>query len=150
MRQEIEETAARSRTEIRYVTQNTLLSIGDTRVRVYAPVTAAKENDASLALLYSQGSYDILTTGDMSASAERTLLKENRLPNIEILIAGHHGAATSTCDTLLEQTRPETVLISAGEHNIYGHPDQSTLDRIAEFGAEIVRTDLCGNITIRR
>lgn len=150
MRQEIEETAARYQTEIRYVTQNTLLSIGDTQVQIYAPVTEAKANDASLALLYSQGSYDILATGDMSSSAERMLLTENRLPNIEILVAGHHGAKTSTCNTLLEETRPETVLISAGKNNFYGHPAQSTLDRIEEFGAEVIRTDLCGNITIRR
>lgn len=150
MRQEIEETAAQYQTEIRYVRQNTLLSIGDTQVQIYAPVTNAKANDASLALLYSQGSYDILATGDMSSSAERMLLTENRLPNIEILVVGHHGAKTSTCDTLLEETRPEVVLISAGKNNIYGHPAEETLRRIENFGAQIVRTDLCGNITVRR
>lgn len=150
VRQEIEETAARYHTDIYYVTEDQLLSIGESRVRIYAPVTVNKANDASLALLYSQGSYDILATGDMSTSAERKLLTEYDLPNIEILVAGHHGAKTSTCDTLLEQTRPDTVLISVGEDNRYGHPAEETIDRIETFGAEIVRTDLCGNITIGR
>ena len=150
VRQEIEETAARYHTDIYYVTEDQLLSIGESRVRIYAPVTVTKANDSSLALLYSQGSYDILATGDMSTSAERMLLTEYDLPNIEILVAGHHGAKTSTCDTLLEQTRPETVLISVGEDNRYGHPAQETVDRIEAFGAEILRTDLCGNITIGR
>lgn len=150
VRQEIEATAARYQTDIYYVTEDQLLTIGDSRVRVYAPVTVTKANDASLALLYTQGSYDILATGDMSSSAERMLLTENSFPNIEILVAGHHGAKTSTCDTLLELTRPDTVLISAGEDNRYGHPAQETLNRIEDFGAEIVRTDLSGNITVGR
>lgn len=150
VRQEIEETAARYHTDIYYVTEDQLLSIGDSRVRIYAPVTVTKANDSSLALLYSQGSYDILATGDMSTSAERMLLTEYDLPNIEVLVAGHHGAKTSTCDTLLEQTRPETVLISVGEDNRYGHPAEETLERIEAFGAEVIRTDLCGNITIGR
>ena len=65
-------------------------------------------------------------------------------------MAGHHGSAGSTCDTLLAQTSPETVLISVGRNNLYGHPAGETIARIEAFGAQILRTDLCGTITIRR
>lgn len=150
MREEIEKTAAHYGTDVRYVTQNEAISFASSTVRVYAPVTKAKENDASLALLFSQGSYDILATGDMSSSAERMLLTQNQLPRVEVLIAGHHGAATSTCQTLLDETDPQTVLISVGENNSYRHPSEETLERIAASGAEVYRTDQCGNITIRR
>ena len=104
---------------------------------------------ASVALLMSQGEFDILATGDMPAGAER-LLAGKGLPDIEVLVAGHHGAKTSTCDTLLEQTRPETVLISVGKNNSYGHPAEETLARIGNINAQIFRTDMCGNITVRR
>ena len=43
----------------------------------------------------------------------------------------------------------ELVLISVGE-NSYGHPSAETLERIAEAGAQVYRTDECGTITIRR
>ncbi len=150
VREEIEEAAAKQGTALRYVTQNEQLSFGSSRVKIFAPVMTQKENDASLALLYSQGSYDILATGDMSSAAERLLLTNYKLPNVEVLVAGHHGSATSTCQTLLELTQPETVLISVGENNSYGHPAEETLARIEDFGAELYRTDLCGNIMIKR
>ena len=100
--------------------------------------------------MVSESSFDILATGDMNAAAERRLLSRRRLPDVEVLIAGHHGSANSTCDTLLEQTKPETVLISVGKNNSYGHPADETVARIEHTGAQILRTDACGNITIRR
>ena len=108
------------------------------------------DNEASVALLVSQGEFDILATGDMPASAERLLLSRHHLPDIEVLVAGHHGAGSSTCNTLLERTKPETVLISVGKSNSYGHPSEQTLARIESAGAQVLRTDQCGNITIRR
>ena len=50
---------------------------------------------------------------------------------------------------LLSAIRPETVLISVG-YNSYGHPTQEALSRFAAIGAEVYRTDLCGDITIER
>ena len=63
-------------------------------------------------------------------------------------MAGHHGSANSTGETLLEALQPETVLISVGK-NSYGHPTEEVLDRITEAGAQIYRTDQCGTITIK-
>ena len=100
-------------------------------------------------MLYTLGDYDILITGDMSQRAERILLDVDPIPDIEVLVAGHHGAASSTSQLLLDETRPETVLISVGR-NSYGHPSEATLSRIAQAGAEVYRTDQCGTITIRR
>ncbi len=150
LRETIERKAAQKGVEVRYVTEDVQISFQDSTLRVFAPMTMASENDASVGLLYSQGSYDILATGDMTAAAERLLLSHKDLPDLEVLVAGHHGAATSTCHTLLELGRPETVLISVGEHNSYGHPAEDTLLRIAQSGAQIYRTDQCGTITIRR
>ncbi len=150
LREEITEAATSQGTEIRYVTYDETLSFSDSTLQIFAPVNPSSENDASLGLLFTQGSFDLLATGDMTAQAEMRLLSGHSIPNIEVLIAGHHGAATSTSDTLLELTRPESVLISVGKDNPYHHPSDEALSRIAAFGAEIFRTDLCGDITIRR
>ena len=150
LRADIEASALAHGTELRYVTEDEKLDFASSQVCIFAPVLTGSDNEASLALLYSQGSYDILATGDMTAQAERLLLSRRKLPDVEVLVAGHHGSAGSTCDTLLQQTQPETVLISVGEHNFYGHPAEETLARIESCGAQILRTDQCGTITIRR
>ena len=51
---------------------------------------------------------------------------------------------------LLEAVRPETVLISVSENNVYGHPAPELLKRLAEFGCTVCRTDESGTIIIRR
>ena len=150
MREKITETALAQGTEIRYVTDDEVLSFSDSTLHIYAPVNPSSENDASLGLLFSQGDFDLLATGDMTSQAEMRLLSGHDIPDIEVLVAGHHGAATSTCDTLLELTKPETVLISVGKDNPYRHPSDKALARMEAHGAQIYRTDLCGNITIRR
>ena len=78
------------------------------------------------------------------------LLRSRTLPDVDILVAGHHGAADSTSWQLLEAVTPETVLISVSKNNIYGHPAPELLARLAEFGCTVYRTDESGTITIRR
>ena len=41
-------------------------------------------------------------------------------------------------------------VVSVGEDNLYGHPEDETLDRLNLFGCKILRTDLDGTIIIRR
>ena len=69
---------------------------------------------------------------------------------MDILVAGHHGSKNSTGEELLAATCPETVVISAGKDNIFGHPAQELLDRLEAFGCNVRRTDLEGTIVIRR
>ena len=38
-------------------------------------------------------------------------------------------------------------MISVGYNN-YGHPSAAVLDRLAEYGIPVLRTDLEGNITV--
>jgi len=67
-----------------------------------------------------------------------------------VLIAGHHGAKSATCEELLRKTTPEYVFISVGADNSYGHPAGELLDRLAEFGCMVYRTDLDGTLVFRR
>ena len=65
------------------------------------------------------------------------------------MIVGHHGSKYSTSVELLEAGKPEIAVISVGE-NSYGHPTREVLDRLAEIGCEVYRTDQQGTITFRR
>lgn len=106
-------------------------------------------NESSLCILFQPENCDILITGDRSFDGEKELMEQIDLPDLEILVAGHHGSKTSTSLELLNKTRPEVVIISVGADNRYGHPTWETLERLDLFGCTIYRTDLKGTITLR-
>ena len=105
----------------------------------------AGDNERGLSVLASAGENDLLITGDMDAATEKKLLETFDLPDIEALVAGHHGSKYASSQALLEALRPETACISVGS-NPYGHPTEETLLRLARQGCGIYRTDLHGTI----
>ena len=136
--------------EVVYAAEDLQLTFGDTVLTIFAPTFPGTSNENSLCLLFDTEKCDILITGDRSGFGERSLLRNADIPDVDILIAGHHGSKNSTCEELLEATRPEIVCISVGENNSYGHPAAETLERLAQFGCTVCRTDIHGTITIRR
>ena len=86
-------------------------------------------------------------TGDMNRSNEKVLAAEKNLPDLEVLLVGHHGAANATSDELLDAATPEVGIISVGE-NAYGHPNEETMQRMVRRDMTIYRTDLQGNISL--
>ena len=139
--------AAARGTEILPLAEEAALPLGEARLTVYPPVgDGDDDNDRGLAVLASLGETDLLITGDMDAGTERDLLTAyGDLPDLEYLVAGHHGSRTSTSADLLDALTPETVLISVGS-NSYGHPTEETLRRLAERACAVYRTDLHGTI----
>ena len=92
---------------------------------------------------------DILITGDRSFDGETELMNDVDLPDLEILVVGHHGAKTSASLELLSVTTPDIAVISAGKNNNYGHPSEEVLNRLSLYGCWVYRTDLDGTITLR-
>ena len=131
------------------VSSNLILSYGDTKLTIYAPVVPDSGNESSLAVLFQGENCDILITGDRSDFGERMLLKTAELPEVDILVVGHHGAKNSACAELLAVTKPKMAAISVGE-NYYGHPSPETLNRLAAAGCTVYRTDRDHNIVFRR
>lgn len=136
-------------TEVQLVAEDLRFAAGESEIQIFAPNPAANSNDSGLCVLASREKYDILITGDLSRMAEYRLLSRHALQEIELLVAGHHGAATSTSAALLSRTGAATVVLSVGADNSYGHPAAETLARIEDAGAAIYRTDENGTITIR-
>ena len=123
---------------------------GSAKMTVFGPVYSGLDNENSLCVLFDAANCDILITGDRSEFGERMLMRGTALPDVDILVAGHHGAAASTSEDLLHCVTPETILISVKENNYYGHPSDILLQRLHNFGCAVYRTDLHGTITIRR
>lgn len=105
-------------------------------------------NNGGLWVFASMEETEILITGDVDQKTENTMVQRYQFPKTDILVAGHHGAKTSTGQNLLEAVRPECVVISVGD-NSYGHPSEETLKRIMDIGADVLRTDERGSVTIR-
>jgi competence protein ComEC len=139
------DAAEKNGVPVSFVTELETLSLGQAEITVFPPLGTEEDNDKGLAVLASLEENDLLITGDMSASVERKLLESYDLPDIEVLVAGHHGSKYSTSKELLQALKPETVCVSSGS-NRYGHPAEETLKRIAREGGSICRTDLQGNI----
>lgn len=131
------------------IVEDTKIAFGDTEITIFASETVNVGNESGLCILFQRENCDILITGDRGELGETLLLQRAQLPQLDVLIAGHHGSKSSTGLDLLKHTVPKTVIISAGEHNPYGHPAAELLQRLELFGCVIYRTDLMGTIIYR-
>ena len=61
-----------------------------------SPVGEGDLNEQGLTALCSAGDFDVLITGDMAGSTERKLVGQYDLPDIEVLMVGHHGSRYSS------------------------------------------------------
>lgn len=132
---------------VRYVDKVTRVELGLSSITTYPPLTMGETNEEGLTVLCSAGEFDLLVTGDMSSASERLLIERHALPDIEVLLVGHHGSKYSTSEELLREVMPEVGIISVGENN-YGHPTLEAMERMAFYGCELYRTDWQGNIVI--
>ncbi len=130
------------------------LELQEVTVSVLAPTAeaAGDENDLSMVLLWEYSGRRLLSTGDISAQVEESLIREYEFLSEEpllILKAAHHGSRYSSGENFLEAVRPEYTVLSYGENNSYGHPHADTLERLAAVGTEIYRTALQGAVEVR-
>lgn len=105
-------------------------------------VSSWERNDGSAVGLLTHGDNKFLFMGDATVLTESLVLEKHKeeISDIDILKAGHHGSKTSTGEALLNVTKPDFVIISAGKENSYGHPSGETLDRIKKVGSAILAT----------
>lgn len=85
-------------------------------------------------LLYKE--FSMLFTGDIEEIAEKEILKEYKNSNVlesNILKVGHHGSKTSSIQEFLDKVKPRIALIGVGKKNIFGHPNNNVIDRLADL-----------------
>ena len=147
LHQEVAELAQRHGVEMVYVTEDRALPLGRAELTLFAPVGDGGANEEGLSVLCTSGEFDLLITGDMNSEHEMILSALKELPDLEVLLVGHHGSQYATSKALLERTTPEVGIISVGD-NSYGHPAEEALERMVRQGMRIYRTDLQGTISL--
>lgn len=135
---------------VEYIREDTLYTFGKAEMTIFAPISSETDNESCICILFQRENCGILITGDRGISGETALLQTHAIPEVDVLVAGHHGSAGSTSEALLEATSPRIALISAGEDNRYGHPSAAVLQRLTDAGCRIYRTDIHGTIIFRR
>lgn len=103
-------------------------------------------NNYSVVLRLTYGEDSFLFTGDAEQESEEEMLAKGYDLSAGVLKCGHHGSDTSTSPAFLKAVSPSAAVISCGEDNDYGHPNQETLDKLVQAGAEVYRTDTQGTI----
>lgn len=106
-------------------------------------------NENSLALLVSCGGFSGFFAGDAGELAERELVENGGLKEVDVYKASHHGSNTSNGDAILKKLRPKLTVISCGMKNRYGHPGADALDRMERAGSRIYETRHRGQVKFR-
>ena len=110
------------------------------------PVNEAS-NDDSLVLRLEDGSVRFLLAGDIQKKVEQRLVREEGEINADFLKVPHHGSKTSSTPDFVAAVAPKVAVVSAGEANPFGHPAPGTVERYAQAGVRLLRTDRDGAVT---
>jgi competence protein ComEC len=147
------QAAEETGTPIRRAVVGETLAFGDgVRLEVLHPgesLSTENRNDNSVSVRLLYGDFSLLLTGDAEEAGERALLDGGRPLQALVFKAGHHGSRTSSSAELLTAVQPQIIVISAGVENRFGHPHPEVLQRAADIGAVVLRTDELGTIEVK-
>lgn len=90
-----------------------------------------------------------LFTGDSNTKVEKAMLSLNQDWRADVFKASHHGSVTANSEPFLRAVNPQLLIISVGADNRFGHPHPSILERAANLGIELKRTDQDGTVIIQ-
>jgi competence protein ComEC len=119
-------------------------------VRVLPPARdASSQNNASIGLIVSLGTFRALFPGDAESAALEAWLATDSVPAVVLLKASHHGSANGLTARWADATRPTVVVIPVGAGNSYGHPSPSVVRRWEQTARMVLRTDRDGTVSVR-
>jgi competence protein ComEC len=88
----------------------------------------------------------VLLPGDIEREAERRLLRQGRIGPVNVVIAPHHGSATSSSPEFVDALAPSLVIVAAGFGNRWGLPDAGVVRRWQQAGAKVLTTAESGAV----
>lgn len=128
------------------------ITLGDVSLQVLPPPgdSSLSSNDNSIGLIVSFGRFGAALTGDAERAEFDWWLENvaNLLTPVEVYKAAHHGSPNGDSQESMDAFRPETVVISVGADNSYGHPSAEALALYRAADAMVYRTDQNGSITV--
>lgn len=109
--------------------------------------TTWQGNNGSCVLRVSAAGGAALLTGDIEAPAEQFLVQTQNVA-ADVLVAPHHGSATSSTPVFIDAVAPQYVLVPAGWHNRWGFPRPVVVARYREHGVSLLQTGKSGAISV--
>ncbi len=136
---------------LRTVDSSVTATIGGVRIAVLAPITAndlLSGNEGSIVIKLYYGNVSALFTGDAEVKSETKLMEsyDRTILKSDLYKVGHHGSSTSSGERFIQAVEPQYAVICCGRDNTFGHPHGAVLARLEAVGAEVLRTDLKGEI----
>ncbi len=115
-----------------------------------ASAAAVRGNDSSCVLRVATPGASVLLTGDIGGAVEaRLAVDAGSALRSTILVAAHHGSASSTTDNFLQAVAPSYVLYATGYADRFGFPTAVVRKRVAKHGAQDLDTAHTGAISFR-
>lgn len=151
------------REDLIYAAAGEVVTLGDASFTMLAPPACSDaeyvrlaeneedENKKSLLIRTDYRGVSVMMTGDIGEDGERDAMERQDINGLQcdILKVGHHGSKTSSCEVFLDAVHPLIAVIQVGENNMYGHPAQETLDKLASRNVPVYRNDLQGAVGIK-
>ena len=128
------------------------IGLGDAELQVVPPPvdSALDSNNNSVGLVVSYGDFRAALTGD--AEAPEFAWWQANVPEllvpVQVYKSAHHGSTNGDNAASMAAFKPESIVISVGEGNSYGHPEPETLVLYESAGADVYRTDESGTVVI--
>jgi competence protein ComEC len=131
-------------------------------------------NENSIVVMLHAGAFRELFMGDAGESSEARLLALCRLErsreaaedkaaggpsaslgatacddlHADVVKVGHHGSRYASTAGFVAAVDPKIAVVSVGRHNTFGHPAEATVEAWRDAGADVLRTDRCGAISL--
>jgi len=107
------------------------------------------KNNNSIVIKATCGRHAVLFPGDIMALGEK-VLASTRKHGLQstVLVSPHHGSDTSSTPMFLSNVAPDIVIVSCGWRNRFGLPSAAVMNRYADRGCQVLRTDVDGAVQI--
>ena len=121
-------------------------TLGEAKITILAVNTFEDPNGSSIVLRIDYGQTSFLFMADTDVAVEDVLVDSGVDLYVNVLKVGHHGSETSTGGRLMSCAHPQYAVISVGEDNPYGHPDEFLFSKMDRYDVSVYRTDKNGDI----
>lgn len=124
--------------------------LGEAKFTILAPNSNdySDVNDHSIVIKLEYDKNSFIFTGDAETVSEHEMVASGMDLSADLLKVANHGSGTSTTAQFLKKVSPTYAVISVGEGNKYGHPDDITINRLVIHGVDVYRTDKLGTIVV--
>lgn len=115
-------------------------------VKSFYQVRPEQINNSSLVFRLIYGNNNALFMGDFEEEEFLINLYSSSTLKSQLLKVGHHGSSNANSKEFLSIVSPIFAVISCGKNNKFNHPHYRTLYNLQQINAQILRTDLLGDI----